>query len=509
MATTHPKAKSVPAKEQTTALGYLRVSKMGTRSVDDDSTQTLKIQRKRIEARAADRGWKIVGWYTDLDCSGGDTDRPQFQQALAAIGGGRGGADVFCCAFLDRFSRNLVDCIETEKQIRQQGGSLVVCDTDIDTSTPNGRMVFQILASVNEQFLAVKTDQFNEHRASAIARRIAPHRTPLGYQKGPDRVYQIVESEAEIVRLAYQLRADGVSCPDIARQLNDRGYTSRAGARYSDKLVRNLLAVKSYCGDLVDGDYEYRDAHPPIVSRDVWQRAQTERRPRALESTPSLLAGTVRCATCSHSMIVQGDRRVGNLYYRCRRRHAAGDCAAPASIRMENLDAYVESQFLATVDRLPTLAGIEAAGDADVEQAIADAQLELDTFVGGASITALGVDLYNAQVAKRRAALDAALDARRRSQRASLPHVGFRAVADVWPDLSIPEKREVLKATLDAVFVTPGDRAHASADPATRTYVAPRGTIAVDLPRSGVIGTLARFDFPVDGAPDVAGVLAA
>lgn len=495
------------AKRQLRMIGYGRVSKMGGRSEADDSTQTLKDQRGKVSAIGTYKGWENVGWFQDLDASGGNTDRPQFQRALEMIEAGE--ADVFCCAYLSRFSRSLVDTVETERRIREAGGSLFVGDVDIDTSTPTGRLVFTILAAMNQQFLEEKTEQFNGARAAAVERGVAPSRTPLGYRKGADRRYEIVEEEAEIVRLAFQLRADGVACPEIARQLNAEGFRSRKGAQFTDRLVRNLLEVRSYVGDVVDGDYVKRDAHPAIVARDVWAKAQTTTRPRALDTSPSLLAGVVRCASCSYGMQVMGTRADGLLYYRCRRVHGSGRCPAPASISMENLDAFVEREFLETIDNLVQVPGFDTAGDPDVEAEIEAAQLELDTFLDAAEISVLGADRYNREAGKRKARLDRAVEARRRSQRNALPHVGYSEVGGVWPQLSLAARRDVLHASLDAVFVKPAPRSHASSDPADRTYIAPVGTVQVALPRRGVLGVLAPFVFPGDSPPDVTGELAA
>lgn len=494
--------------EPTTCIGYLRVSKMNGRQVEDDATQTLKIQRERIEGKARSKGWRIVAWYQDLDASGGNTDRDGFQQALAAVGA-EGQADVFCCAFLSRFSRNMTDTVVTEQRIREAGGSLAVCDMDIDTSTPIGRMQFNLMAAVDQYFLDEKTEQLNETRERAVGRGVAPFQAPLGYRKSEEtRLFEIVEEEAEIVRLAFQMRADGAGCPAIARELNARGYRSRRGAGFSDRLVRNMLEVTAYVGDIANGDQVTREAHPAIVTRDVWRRAQTEASaPRALEANPSLLSGTARCATCSHSLIIQGDRKAGNLYYRCRQRHSAGRCPAPASIRMEVLDAYVEADYLASADQDREYVGAVIEND-QAEAAIVAAKVELEMFLEEAQISVLGADLYNRQVAKRQAELDRALEDRRRSERSSLPHIGYREVGEVWPGLDIAARREVLHATLDGVFVQPSDRAHASTDPAGRVHVAPSGSVTIDLPRRGKLATIVPFVFP-DDAPGVAGVLAA
>lgn len=496
----------MPAKSTTLrVVGYGRVSKLGSRRVEDDSTQTLKIQREKVSGLAAYKGWQVVAWMEDTNASGGNTERPNFQRALAMIEAGE--ADVFACAFLDRFSRDLVDTIETERRIREAGGVLVVGDVNIDTSTPIGRLVFTILAAMNQQFLEAKAEAFAETRTRAVERGISPAPAPMGYRQGADRRFVIVEEEAEAIRLAFNLRAEGASCPAIARELRSRGYLSRRGGRFTERLVRSLLEVTTYTGDVVDGANVHRDAHPAIVSRETWSKAQTPSRPRALDSTPALLAGVARCASCSYSLVVAGTRKDGLLYYRCRREHSSGRCPNPASISMEVLDAHVEAAFLTTADAHLTV-GFDLGGDADVEAEVEAAQIELDAFLEGASVTVLGAERYNREAGKRTARLDAAMDARRRSQRSALPHIGYGEVSDIWPTLETADKREVLHASLDAVFVKAAPRSHAS-DTTGRVHIAPVGSVEVTLPRRGVLGTVAPFEFPGDGAGDPVGVLAA
>lgn len=484
-------------------VGYGRVSKMGSRKIDDDATRTLRVQRAEVEAKAKAEGWTMAAWLEDVNASGGNTDRANFQKALAMIDAGE--ADVFAVAYLDRFSRSLEDTVSQERRIREAGGSLVVTAQKIDTTTVMGRGFFQMAAVMNEIFLGQKTEQFAHNRSEAVARGVSPTRTPLGYRKGVDRRYEIVEEEAEIVRLAFTMRAEGAHCTAIANALNDRGYRTRRGASYTDRLVYSMLGVASYCGDLVDGDLVHREAHPAIVSREVFAKARTVTKPRAMDATPGLLVGVVRCASCSYALILQGRKGTDALYYRCRGNHSSGPCPAPVSVKVGLLDSYVEAEFLRTADAHLEV-GFDAAGDADVEAEIEASETELEVFLDGASIAALGADRYNREVAKRTARLDAALDARRRSQRSALPHVGYREVSEIWPTLEVAEKREVLNDALDAVMVKPG---HASTVSADRVHIAPVGSVTAPLPRRGLLASVTPFEFPGDGAVDAVGMLAA
>src|SRR5207244_301317 len=83
--------------------------------------------------------------------------------------------------------------------------------------------------------------------------------------------------------------------------------------------------------------------------RAEWEAAQLEfgpSRPRSGDGL--LLSGLVRCSGCRY--LTKPDQMTSNGMqlgvYRCRRRHAAGECTSPVSILSRLVDPYVERTFL-------------------------------------------------------------------------------------------------------------------------------------------------------------------
>jgi len=58
--------------------------------------------------------------------------------------------DMFICTRIDRISRNLFQLHQIAQEIERKGAHLVVLEQSIDTSTPTGRLLFQILGSISE-----------------------------------------------------------------------------------------------------------------------------------------------------------------------------------------------------------------------------------------------------------------------------------------------------------------------------------------------------------------------
>jgi site-specific DNA recombinase len=492
----------MPGKRR--VIGYIRVSKIGDR--DKDEMNSMPVQRQKIEAECLAKGWELARIEEDLDWSGGNMERPGFQRALSDVLAGE--ADGIVCAYLSRFSRNAANAMETIKQIEAAGGKVWFGDFPMDDSTTHGKFLRGILLLMAEWQLDITREVFAESREFAALKGIHCARPPFGYRRAAEgRRLEVVQPEAALVRTTFEMRAAGSTMAEIAHALNAAGSSRRpVGGQWTSGAIRLMLQVETYTGDLVEGGrVMFKGAHPAIVSRDLWQRAQSVTAPAKIaESNPAMLTSIARCASCSYGLKPSHGRN-GTRYYRCRQHHSTGTCPAPVSVRVDLLDGYVEKQFLASFDDPAFDAAADTNGDAEVEKEISDAQLELDAFLQTGLASVLGVDRYTEEVTTRQARLDIAREARRRAQRASLPHVGYRSLAEVWPTLDIPERRDVLRAALDAVFVKPD---HASAVSDDRVFVAAKGVVTVELPSRGRVGAIRHFVFPPE-TPDGAGVLAA
>jgi DNA invertase Pin-like site-specific DNA recombinase len=112
-------------------VGYARVS---TRGQSDDS------QVDELTAYGCDR------IFIDHGVSGKHASRPELDKALEYMRSG----DVFVITRMSRAMRSLRHMIELAEQLRERGIDLVVIKQAIDTTTPHGRLVFHLLASIDE-----------------------------------------------------------------------------------------------------------------------------------------------------------------------------------------------------------------------------------------------------------------------------------------------------------------------------------------------------------------------
>jgi DNA invertase Pin-like site-specific DNA recombinase len=128
------------SKSKRAAL-YLRVSTDG---------QTVDNQRLALEAVCDQRGWEVVEVYADNGVSGakGRNQRPGLDALLKDASRGR--FNVVLAWSLDRLGRSLMDLLDTLSELDAVCVALVLHQQAIDTTTPAGRMFFQVTGAFAE-----------------------------------------------------------------------------------------------------------------------------------------------------------------------------------------------------------------------------------------------------------------------------------------------------------------------------------------------------------------------
>lgn len=474
--------------------GYIRVSRVGGRV--GESFISPEVQREQIEMWAKLMSAQIIEWHTDLDQSGGTMARPAFQQAYERVLRKETGGLVV--AKLDRFARSAADAGQVVRKILDAGGVFASAAERIDPTTPFGKFGLTIMFAMAELEYDRIAENWNEARARAISR--GRHlRAPFGYRVG-DEGRLVPDENAELVREMFSQRAAGTGYSELAAWMNERCSPPR-GKQWTMATLRSLIKRRAYLGEAHHGEYVHPDAHERLVTPDLWQAAQrrvlASRPPRG---EPGLLAGLVRCAACRYSMRPQAsnpkNRGKRLRQYRCFIHHAAGECPAPASIVREKLESYVVAEFAA---HLGDLAGQTLVSAPEVEGAherLQDAQSELAAFRDDLRIrSVLGQDGFLAGLEARTAALTAAQQALDRAQAGS-PPPDLGASLDDWENLSILERRALLRSGIDCIIVR---RAKFKIPMNERVRILWHGEAPDDLPRpGGTTNVLRPFDWPDD-----------
>ncbi len=171
---------------------YARVS-----TKDQDCEMQLEDLRKMAEARQV----QLVGEYVDRGISGSKDRRPQLDRLMKDAR--RRKFDAVWCWKFDRFARSLRHLVTALDEFRALGIDFLSHQEAVDTSTPAGRMLFQVIGAMAE----FERELIRERVIAGLKRARAK-----GKKLGRPRV-------AIDLPAAQELRADGLSYQAVASRL--------------------------------------------------------------------------------------------------------------------------------------------------------------------------------------------------------------------------------------------------------------------------------------------------
>lgn len=210
----------------TRVLGYARVST----SDQGENGGGLGAERASIEAEAQRRHWVVVDIADEVMSGRSLRRRPVLERVIARIE--RGEADALVVSKLDRLSRSVMDFGTLVDRAQRKGWAIVVIDPAIDMTTPNGRLLANMLVSIAQW----EREMIGQRTKEGLAAKKAAGtlKAPLGRQsKLPSAVVRRIRSEFE----------SGRSLRGIAMGLNeDQVATGQGGKQWHASTVKAVLA---------------------------------------------------------------------------------------------------------------------------------------------------------------------------------------------------------------------------------------------------------------------------
>ena len=386
------------------AVAYLRVS-----SASQIDGYSLDAQERAFQESCRSHGWQSVQVYREEGRSAHSDSvnkRPEMRQLLKDAA--RGDFDLVVVHTLDRWARNLDVLIRTIKHLKEQGVQLQSITESLDDSSPQGRMMIQIMGTVAEFY----SDNLAEHVKKGLKERAIQGRRvggiPFGYyscwtkEHGEKKLIcdpehtggiHIVMGEAKAIKELFHLYSAGdVSCGKLASWLNELGFRTRNTKKlpndhgvlsqeprlFTAHGVADLLKNRFYSGFVsYKGEY-FQGQHEALVSQEVFdlvQNALKKNNGRSSTISPRatrqyLLKGLIRCAHCLLPMWAQTYKN-GNPYYREQKgSRGAGYCvdrsgSIPCGVPDKQVGRIVQAIVLpeAWMDRV--LAHIHLADDVE------------------------------------------------------------------------------------------------------------------------------------------------
>lgn len=442
---------------------------------------SIEAQREKLINYCKARGWFIVDILVDPGHSGATLARPAIELLVSNINK----YDIVLVYKLDRLSRSQRDTLHLIEEIFLPNGvDFVSMQESFDTSTSFGRAMIGILSVFAQLERETIRDRIMMGR-SERARQGLYHGgklTPIGYEKGENGQLVINDYEAMQVREAFKLYLEGNGAEVIAAKLHDKGFTYNYGNGNGDwkspNSVRRVLSNDIYIGTITFADIVTKEAHPPIIDMDTWNRAQARRRFQSENLAGGfthnyLLSGFLYCGECGARYAVrdEGNRKNYVCYTRAGnvKRMKRADRCENKIYRVELLDAMVDSEIRRLIfepDYLKNLLSIEKPVKVEDQTTIIQKQVdELDTQIS----KLMDLYLYDKmpvqsitervnEIQNKKSALQAQLIAQDSASEAQKPDEKdivalLHDVSLVWELAEAHEKREVLNTLLHGIDV--------------------------------------------------------
>ena len=244
--------------------------------------------------------WELVGVYADKASTGTKVEtRENFQLLIADCMAGK--IDLVITKSLSRFARNTLDTLKYVRMLRERNIAIFFEVEKINT-IKDGEFLLTILSSVAQQEVENTSAYVKKGLKMKMKRgELVGFQGCLGYDYDTEtKTISINEKGAEIVRYMFEQYVAGVGSSIIARELNKKGIMTIRGNPWTMSSVMGVINNEKYIGDILLGKtftvdpiskrrlenlgeedrFYIKDHHEPIISREMFERAQEIRNKR-------------------------------------------------------------------------------------------------------------------------------------------------------------------------------------------------------------------------------------
>ena len=437
---------------------YIRVSTDAQR----EEGYSIDAQEEMLKAYCVSKGIKSYRIYTDGGFSGSNIDRPSLTSLIGDIE--RDEVSHVIVYKLDRLSRSQKDTLYLiEDVLIPHGVSFVSLNENMDTSTPIGRAMLGIMSA----FAQLERETIRERTRMGMRERIknglwrGGGKIPYGYDYDTEKGVLVPNSDAERVRLMYKLYLDGWSMMAISKYM---------GLKY-ERLTEQILKRRTNCGYITYNGEEYKGKHEPIVSEEVFDKAQKmmEERSRAPYGSRSLLSGMVYCGVCGAKMRYQKWGKSGYKIY-CYSQDK-GKPHLSTGVRCDNGKVWADELEAAVLTDLFNMSGKSEGNDGGTVKgesvtSLLEKQMEklkkrlknLYSLFGDTADETLTEAINETKDELRLTAerMNEAKKSRIELKRSLEARKSLDSLREAWEFMTLKEKQNVLRSLIDRIVITHG-----------------------------------------------------
>lgn len=232
---------------------YARVS---TEKIEQQAS--IKHQEEHFEELIhSNNRWKFAGSYIDDGISGMHADkREEFQRMLKDAKLGK--IDMIITKEISRFARNTLDSIQYTRELLSYGVCVWFQNDGINTIDDDSEFRLTIMAGVAQDEIRKLSSRVKFGHAQSIKNGVVLGHRMYGYSNNQGKL-ELVQEEADMVRMIFQDYASGISTPRIEKKLWDMGYRSFKGGKINRDVIKNIIRNPKYKGYYCGGKVKVVD----------------------------------------------------------------------------------------------------------------------------------------------------------------------------------------------------------------------------------------------------------
>lgn len=363
--------------ERKRVAAYVRVS-------TDDEEQLNSFQSQKqyyTEKISKNTEWAFVGIYAVEAITGTKTvKREGFLNMIKNCMDNR--IDIILTKSISRFSRNLVDTLQYVRLLKEKNVAVIFEKENINTLSMESEMALALLSTLAQNEVESLSANVKMGLKMKMKRgEMLGFNGCLGYDYNPeDKTISVNEEEAEIVRWIFEQYLFGYGAYTIANQLTRLGKKNKKGVvKWTDSGIRGMISNEKYKGDMLLGksftvdpiskrrlenmgeedQFYIKDHHEPIVSAEIWDKAQEIWKRRGRENVMVVegtrerytrkygLSSFCECGFCGTKLTRRShhqNTRIRKPVWKCRSATNKGKSSCPHSKAID--EVIIENAFL-------------------------------------------------------------------------------------------------------------------------------------------------------------------
>ncbi len=261
--------------------------------------------------------------YSDPGFTGANIKRPGLNKLLQDVKSGK--IQRVLTYKIDRLTRSSKDFYSLIEYLDKYSACFISVTEQFDTSSPSGRLLRNIMltfAQFEREMLGERVRDKLEQKS--IKGMWNGGHCPVGY-RAVDKKLVIDPKHAEIIKKLFNYFISSGSMRATARFAKASNLCVPAtGNLLKISTISHMIRNRIYCGQSKNKGKFYQGIHEPIISLEVFERAQTllkQAMPKSKIPRHYILRGRIRCSDCGSLMTPCHTKKPTKkyYYYKCHR----------------------------------------------------------------------------------------------------------------------------------------------------------------------------------------------